>query len=264
MLACPNGITMDDKGDLYVVSFNNTLVVRITPEGEVSQFADVPGGGGNGHIAFGRGGFYVTKFRGNQVFRLGRDGTYRVLAGSGQAGEIDGPAPTATFTRPNGIAMDATGRTLWVNDLESGVGGGAGPSVVALRRIRLVTLTDVLTRIPAGAGVEAVGGAYQTYREQRPDDDSSAEAATLAFQWMSAGRVGEGVALHEWNAASFPDLATAQFSLGEAYRHTGRPEQAATQYLRVLELDPDHAVAKARLALKGPIGSGPGMRERSC
>ncbi len=32
-------------------------VVRVTPEGEATEFADVPGAGGNGHIAFARGGF---------------------------------------------------------------------------------------------------------------------------------------------------------------------------------------------------------------
>jgi sugar lactone lactonase YvrE len=249
LLACPNGITFDDRGDLYVVSFNSTIVVRITPDGEVSRFADIPGAGGNGHITFARGGFYVTKFRGNQVFRVGRDGAYRVVAGTGQPGELDGPALTATFTRPNGIAMDATGTTLWVNDLESGVGGGVGPSVVVLRRIRIVSLTDVLEAVPAAGGVQGLREAYDLYRRERPDDDSATEAGTLAFRWMSTGRVAEGVALHEWNATSYPDQVATQFNLGEAYRYTGQPARAAIQYERVLELEPDHAAAKARLDL---------------
>jgi sugar lactone lactonase YvrE len=251
LLACPNGITFDDRGDLYVVSFNNTLVVRITPDGEVSRFAEVPGAGGNGHITFARGGFYVTKLRGHQVFRVGRDGTVRVVAGTGEAGEDDGPALSATLTRPNGIAMDATGKSLWVNDLEVGSGLGVGPSVVTLRRIRLVTLADVLGRVDAEDGVEALRAAYAAYREGRPDDDSTGEAIALAFQWMSTGRVAAGVALHEMNAASFPEHAGAQFNLGEAYRYTGQTERAAARYRRVLELEPDHAQARARLELVG-------------
>lgn len=58
LLSCPNGITIDDRGDLYVVNFNNAHVVRITPDGEASRFTQIPGGGGNGHITFARGGFY--------------------------------------------------------------------------------------------------------------------------------------------------------------------------------------------------------------
>ncbi|MEJ2206646.1 MAG: hypothetical protein P8170_21355, partial [Gemmatimonadota bacterium] len=189
LLACPNGITFDDRGDLYVVNFNNTLVVRITPDGEASRFADLPGAGGNGHITFARGGFFVTTFRGNQVFRLARDGTSRVVAGTGQAGETDGTALSAAFTRPNGIAMDATGKNLWVNDLVSGAGLGVGPSVVTLRRIRLVTLADVLAQVDPEGGVDALRAAYEVYRRERPDDDSTGEAITLAFQWMSGGRV---------------------------------------------------------------------------
>lgn len=249
LLACPNGITFDDHGDLYVVNFNNTLVLRITPEGAVERFADLPGAGGNGHITFARGGFYVTTFRGNQVVRLGRDGASRVVAGTGKAGESDGPAAEATFTRPNGIAADPSGKALWVNDLVTGAGAGAGPATTTLRRIRLVTLADVLAGLPSDASADQVGRTYASYHEARPDEDTTAESVALAFQWMSSGRVAAGVALHEANAGAFPESVGAQYNLGEAYRYTGQPEKAAERYRRVLELDPDHPQARARLEL---------------
>lgn len=249
LLACPNGITFDDRGDLYVVNFSNTLVVRITPDGEVHGFADIPGAGGNGHIAFARGGFYVTKFRGNQIFRVGRDGSVRVVAGTGTAGEADGTALEATFTRPNGIAADPGGKVLWVNDLISGAGVGAGASVTALRRIRLVGISDVLAGLPADAGPDEVRRAHDAYRAARPDEDTAVDAGTLAFGWMSSGRVAAGMALHQASAAALRDNVLAQFNLGEAYRYTAQPEKAAMQYRRVLELAPDHPQARARLEL---------------
>lgn len=249
LLACPNGITFDDRGDLYVVSFNNTLVVRITPEGEVTRFTDIPGAGGNGHITFARGGFYVTKFRGNQVFRVGRDGSVRLLAGTGQPGGADGPALDATFTRPNGVAVSPTGKEIWVNDLLEGAGVGIGPSKVALRRIRVVSLSDVLASVTPEDGVDGVRRVHEAYHAQRPDEDTTADAITLAFQWMSSGRVGQGVALHELNAAAFPESLPALYNLGEAYRFTGQPERAAERYRQVLERDPGHALARARLTL---------------
>jgi tetratricopeptide (TPR) repeat protein len=169
------------------------------------------------------------------------------VAGTGEAGEADGPALEATFTRPNGIAADPGGKVLWINDLISGAGAGSGAAVTALRRIRLVALSDVLAQLPADAGPGEVRRVHDAYRAARPDEDTTTDAITLAFQWMSSGRVAAGVALHEANADAFPDHVAAQFNLGEAYRYTGQLEKAAARYRRVLELAPDHAQARARL-----------------
>lgn len=248
LMACPNGITFDDRGDLYVVNFSNTKVLRVSPEGAVSEFADVAGAGGNGHITFARGAFFVTKFRGNQVFRVLRDGSYDVLAGTGAAGGLDGPALDATFTRPNGIAAGPGGSTLWVNDLVEGQGLGQGISKVAMRRIRLVSLSDVLADLGAEAGVERLRTAYRAYHEARRGEDSSAGAIALGYQWLTAGRITEGLTLFELNAGQFPEDANTLFHYGESFRFTGQPDRAAEQYRRVLALDPDHATAAARLA----------------
>lgn len=247
LLDCPNGITFDDRGDLYVVSFSTTAIARITPAGTMTKFMDLPGGAGNGHITFARGGFYVTKFGANEVFRVSRDGSYRMISGAEEAGEADGPGSMARHTRPNGIAMDPNGRVLWVNDLVSGTTLGVGPSTVAMRRIRLVSLLDVLGNVPAEAGVDGVKRAYATYRKARPDEDTSRGAISVAFRWLSSGRAPAGVALLELNAASFPDDVSSQYNLGEAYRYTGRKDEALRQYRRTLQLDPDNAQARARV-----------------
>lgn len=249
LFACPNGITFDDRGDLYVVNFNNPHVVRVTPDGSASSVARITGAGGNGHIDFGRDGFYVTQFRGHRVFRMERDGSYRVLAGTGQPGEDDGPATEATFTRPNGIAVAGGGTELWINDFPSGPVTGAGATRVVLRRVDLASIGDVLARVPADAGAEAIREAYEAYREARPTDRTASGAIAQAYAFLSGGRVAHGFAVLRLNADSHPDDPASQFHLGEGYRYTGRPEEAAEQYERVLELDPDHAQAKARLEL---------------
>ncbi|NNF12207.1 MAG: tetratricopeptide repeat protein [Gemmatimonadetes bacterium] len=248
LMACPNGITFDDRGDLFVVNFNSSKVLKVTPDGNVSEFADIPGAGGNGHIAFTRGAFFVTQFRGHKVFRLLRDGTYDEVAGTGAAGEQDGPALEATFNRPNGIAASPGGGELWVNDLTEGQGLGRGRSVVTMRRIHLLSLSDVLASVDPAADASEIEEAYRAYHAMRAGEDSSAGAVTLGYQWLTAGRIAHGVILFRLNGENFPDDANAQFHLGEAYRYTGRPDEAAEQYRTVLRLDPDHGNAAARLA----------------
>ena len=248
LMACPNGITFDDRGDLYVVSFNNTQVLRITPDGTVHEFADVVGAGGNGHITFARGAFYVTKLRGNQIFRVQRDGTVTTLAGTGAPGGDDGPALTATFTRPNGIAASPSGNELWINDHVTGQGLGVGVSVVALRRIQLVSLGDVMAELPAGADAARIEALYDAYHDARAGENSSAGAITLAYSWLSSGRVAEALTLFALNADRYAEDPNSLFHFGESFRYTGQLEQAATQYRRVLEIDPDHSSASTRLA----------------
>lgn len=246
LFACPNGITRDDRGDLYVVNFGTTQVIRVTPDGNASVFADIPGAGGNGHITFGRDGFYVTKFRGHQVFRLDRDGRSRVIAGTGVQGQRDGPATEALLSQPNGIAISPTGDDLWINELISGNGVQGGAAHAVLRRIRLIGLADVL----AGASPDVAGltTAYRGYRDARPGEGTTPVAIATAYRYLSGGRLAEAMALFRLNAEDFPGDATSQFQLGEGYRFTRQPAEAAIQYRKALAIDPDHALAAQRLA----------------
>ncbi|MEM7414061.1 MAG: hypothetical protein AAF389_01110 [Gemmatimonadota bacterium] len=248
LMACPNGITFDDQENLYVVSFNTTQILKITSDGTASVFADVPGAGGNGHITFARGAFYVTKLRGNQIYRVQRDGTVTTLAGTGVAGSDDGPALSATFTRPNGIGASPSGNELWINDHRSGQGLGIGVSVVALRQIRLASIADAMAEVPAGGDPDQLRRAYDAYHAMRAGENSSTGAITLAYAWLSGGRVGDAQQLFSLNAERYPTDPNSVFQLGEFYRYTGRPQQAAEQYRAVLELDPSHNNAASRLA----------------
>ncbi len=55
------------------------------------------------------GGMVVTDLDGNRVRQIKADGTVSTLAGTGSAGSADGPAASATFNQPKGIAVAANG-----------------------------------------------------------------------------------------------------------------------------------------------------------
>jgi tetratricopeptide (TPR) repeat protein len=124
-------------------------------------------------------------------------------------------------------------------------------SVVSVRRIRLASLADALRAVPADAGASGLRAAFAGYLASRAGEDTSAGAIALGYAWLSGGRFADGFTVFQINAETYPDDANAQFHFGEALRYAGRLEEAADQYRRVLELDEDHANARARLAEAG-------------
>ncbi|MFN3431084.1 MAG: hypothetical protein ACK46X_14160, partial [Candidatus Sericytochromatia bacterium] len=58
---------------------------------------------------------YLTDTGNRKIRRIAPDGTVSTVAGSGAAGIADGPAASATFLAPAGLALDGTGG-LWVSD----------------------------------------------------------------------------------------------------------------------------------------------------
>ncbi len=252
LFACPNGITFDDAKQLYVSSFNSQDLVRISPEGEVSKFVTLPGGAGNAHLAFSKGFFYVTKIISNRVVKVSAAGEITPLAGTGASGHDDGPALEATFFRPNGIAVSPQGDILYVNTL-MGEYGTPKPSRVTLRTIRLVTLRGVLEEALAGGGAEALEAVYARYKADpvRGKENTAGEMISYGYSLLSGRKANEAFVVFSLNAGSYPELPAAQFHLGEAYRYTGQTEKAVAQYRKVLELDPEHKQASARLEALG-------------
>ncbi len=115
LLSCPNGLTSDENGNLYTCNFNNGFVVKITPEGQVSVIATLPGSN-NGHLTYRNGRLYVVDRGGNRIYEVELDGTTKILAGSGNNGNDDGDAFSATFSRPNGIGLSPDGNTIYISD----------------------------------------------------------------------------------------------------------------------------------------------------
>lgn len=114
--SCPNGITRDHNGNLYMSNFNDGKVFRIDAAGNGMLFATIPGGN-NGHLTFSSADsmLYLASHGSSRIYQLSLTGGISVVAGSGIRGNQDGPALTASFSRPNGIAVSVTGDTLYIN-----------------------------------------------------------------------------------------------------------------------------------------------------
>ncbi len=114
---CPNGLTIDEQGNLYTVNFTNARVFRIAPDATVDFIAvagDDQVAPGGGHIVYNRGKLYVVGRTEHQIFEITLDGQVSILAGTGVDGNQDGPADQASFSRPNGIGVSNDGRFLYV------------------------------------------------------------------------------------------------------------------------------------------------------
>ena len=133
-LNAPYGLMFDGAGNLLIADLGNARVRRVTADGNI---ATVAGGGsapavdasdGTGALLValdaprnlcsdGRGGFYVSDFGANTVYRVASDGSFTKAAGSGEQGYSgDGYAATqAQLANPAGIAMDRNG-SLYIAD----------------------------------------------------------------------------------------------------------------------------------------------------
>jgi len=136
LLKCPNGLTQDAKGNLYAANFYNGDVVKITPQGEASVLASLPGKN-NGHLVYANDALYVVDRGGHQIFKLTMDGALELFAGSGKKGGADGSAEASSFCYPNDIDVSDDGKSLYINDVadESSTGMKLGPT--RIRRISL-------------------------------------------------------------------------------------------------------------------------------
>ena len=115
-LLCPNGITVDEHNNLFISNFSNNKIVKITPTGVASVFANTPGAN-NGHLNYyeNNSTLYVCSIATSRIYSIDANGVVEVLAGSGVAGNNDGSAAEATFSKPNGIAISSTGDTIYIN-----------------------------------------------------------------------------------------------------------------------------------------------------
>ncbi len=116
---CPNGLTIDDDGNLYVVNFDTGFMQRITPEGDIEAIYRFPSG--NAHVVHVDGYLYVTARVDHRVYRYEiATGDVVTVVGTGDQGFDDGSGNVATIARPNAIAVGPDG-ALYINH-----GGGEG------------------------------------------------------------------------------------------------------------------------------------------
>ena len=151
----PAGVAVDSSGNVYVAEYGNNDIRKITPDGVVTLFAgsstgasgDANGTGSaasfwnpTGVAVDSSGNLYVADESNNQIRMITPGGAVTLFAGSstGVAGSGNGTGTGASFSAPNGIAIDSAGN-LWVTDSANNV-------------IRKITTPGAVVTTPYGNG----------------------------------------------------------------------------------------------------------------
>ncbi|HEY4301424.1 MAG TPA: hypothetical protein VGM73_11145 [Candidatus Didemnitutus sp.] len=126
----PQGMAIDSSGNIYVADYSAAIIRKITNVGVVTTLAGYAGivgsASGTGNTATFNGPRAVAVDRSGNIFvadalnniirKVTSSGVVTTFSGVvGTGGSVDGPATTATFNYPGGIAVDASG-TVYVAD----------------------------------------------------------------------------------------------------------------------------------------------------
>lgn len=125
----PSRLTLDEKGNVYVLDAADPRVRKITPGGEVSTYVgtDKPGfrDGASTVAQFGQsfgivsdfaGNIYIADSQNNRIRRISAGRQVSTIAGTGTEGIANGKGDTAQFYLATGIVIDKVGN-LFVSDL---------------------------------------------------------------------------------------------------------------------------------------------------
>lgn len=120
------GIDIDSKGNVIVANFVTADIFSINKKGDVTLIANIPdivvSNFGIGYITVIHDIIFATGIAVNHLFKVTLDGEVEIIAGNGDAAQIDGPLLEASFSNPNGISSDKYTKTLYISEY-TGVGG---------------------------------------------------------------------------------------------------------------------------------------------
>ncbi len=124
----PDGVAVDNTGNIYVVESANNRIRKINPQGVVTTLAGSGASGwadGNGPGAIfnhpqgitvdNNGIIYIADSHNNRIRKITPGGTVTTIAGSGAVGSQNGIGTSSRFNNPVGIAVDRVGN-VYVGD----------------------------------------------------------------------------------------------------------------------------------------------------
>ena len=244
----PNGITIDNQDNLYVVNFNNNKVVKIDPKGNASTFAEIPGPDGNAHIVFYNDNFYLTKIKSNQVFQGNQSGEFKLLGGTGKSEITEGPASAASFNAPNGIGVNSQTGELYINNV-NGAWTSNEPSTIEISKIKLLTLTNILSYYLDTNNLEAAEKAFWDYHKDpfHAEENLGPPIGGLGWQYMVKRNVQASILLFNLINEAYPERWRPYYYLGDVYKIIGQPEKAKGFYEQALDKQPDNQLVIGKL-----------------
>jgi len=128
-LVYPNGLAVDDKGDLYISDIGTHRILKLNRLGRLIVVAGTGEGGFGGDggpatkaqlnaphdLAFdAEGNLLIADTFNHRIRRIDRQGVITTVAGSGNAPYTGygAPAPKDTLNNPQGVAVDGAGNIL--------------------------------------------------------------------------------------------------------------------------------------------------------
>lgn len=200
-LTYPLGIVLAEDGNFYVSEGKTGVINRVTKNGTVSFFAQVPGTGKwkLGQITAGNGRLYAAGQDTNRVFEIDMQGNVSILAGSGQSISRDGTGVEAGFDYPLGATISHDHNTLYVIS-----GAPAGTSALRVIQLNDGGQSDFLINaglndawfdpttngqgffITVYPDIEQMYLAWFTFDTERPPEGVDAMLGDSGHRWLTA------------------------------------------------------------------------------
>jgi len=124
----PEGVAVDNNGNVFVADTHNSLIRKISPDGFVTTLAGqriyhtIPGrdtsvrfDNPSGIATDRKGNVYVADWANNLIRKISPGGIVSNIAGNGDRGAKDSSVSFASFYLPGAITLDSTGN-LYVAD----------------------------------------------------------------------------------------------------------------------------------------------------